>query len=50
MNKCEFYQDGYCIHDYSITEQEEKETAWECDGSEESQKECGCEHITKGSI
>ena len=47
MSKCDFYFEGYCIHDSTVEEQEENECFWECDGSEESQTQCGCKIISE---
>lgn len=41
MEKCEYYQEGYCTCYGSVEEQLESETQWECDGSEEEMQECG---------
>lgn len=41
ITRCEFYEYGYCTYDKTIQEQEETETFWNCDGSEENQILCG---------
>ena len=39
--KCDFHQDGSCVHDISIEEQNEKGMYWGCDGTEECRILCG---------
>lgn len=39
--KCEWSRRGYCEYYSTAEEQEERETNWACDGTNEEMTECG---------
>lgn len=39
--KCEWSRHGYCEYYSSAEEQEQRETSWPCDGTEDEMQECG---------
>ena len=41
MDKCEYCCDGVCEYYASYEDQLKNEIEWNCDGTEEEQKECG---------
>ena len=41
MIKCEWYKGGYCEYYGDAEEQEQRDTNWPCDGTEDEMQECG---------
>lgn len=41
MNKCEYCTDGVCEYYGTYEQQLENGVEWDCNGTEEEQKECG---------
>lgn len=39
--KCEWSRHGYCEYYSTAEEQEQRETNWPCDGSEDEMQDCG---------
>lgn len=39
--RCEWSRHGYCEYYSTADEQEERETNWPCDGTDEEMQECG---------
>lgn len=45
--KCEWSRHGYCECYGAAEEQEQKETNWPCEGTEEEMQECGMGPLEK---